>query len=54
MTTKSSSHHVCLAGRLTFSQACELIEMLSAFAFRVMGVSLQDQTATASTADYNP
>lgn len=59
VTTKSSSHHFCLAERLVFSQEYELIEFLSAFAFRVkifasMGVSLQDHTVTASTADYNP
>lgn len=59
MTTRSSSRHFCLAGRLTFSQAYELIEVLSAFAFGgkifvPMGVSLQDRTVTAGTADYNP
>lgn len=56
VTTKSSSHHFCLAGRLIFSQAYELIKMLSAFAFggkifAPMGVSLQNHTVTA---DYNP
>lgn len=59
VTTKSSSHHLRLAGRLIFSQAYELIEMLPAFAFggkvfAPMGVSLQDHTVTAGTADYNP
>lgn len=56
MTTKSSSRHFCLAGRLVFSQAYELIKMLSAFVFggkmfAPMGVSLQNHTVTA---DYNP
>lgn len=59
MTTKSPSPHFYLAVRLIFSQAYELMEMLSAFAFGgkivvPMGVSLQDHTVTAGTADYNP
>lgn len=59
VTTRRSSCHFCLAGRLIFSQAHELIEMLSVFAFGgkifvPIGISLQDHTVTAGTADYNP